>query len=184
MAIDWEHTEKELTKFGDKVVRSARKNLNQKGKLNDSIEYKKKIMPRSWSFFILMAEYGKFQDQGVKGHGRGTWRPKRPKRQQAPRSKYKFKTGPGSKLIRKQIVEKPKFRTRDLETGRFTPKNEKNKQQAAFLIARSMGRFGIPAKRFMQKAITSHEKTFIKNLGKAWVSDNKKFARSLKKQYQ
>lgn len=184
MNIDFVNTKKELVKYGNKVVVSAKKNLGKKGKLYDSIKYKIKLFPQSFSFEILMAEYGKFQDEGVKGHGRGNWKPKRTKRQKAPRSRYKFKTGPGMNTILKSMVEKPSFRTRDLDTGRFTPKTESNKRAAAYLIARSIGRFGLEPKRFMQKAIESHSKTLSKNLGSAWVADQKKFINGLKEQYK
>ena len=183
MNLDFPHTEKELKKFGDKVVKSAKKNLKQRGPLYNSIRYTIKLFPRSFAFAILMADYGKFQDQGVKGHGRGNWTPKRSKRQQAPRSKFKFRTGPGSKTILKSMVEKPNFRTRDLDSGRFTPKTTANKNQAAFLISRSIGRFGVKPKRFMQDAISSHGKTLAKNLSTAWVADQSKFINGLRNQY-
>jgi len=34
------------------------------------------------------------------------------------------------------------FRIRDLKTGKFLPKNEKNIKSTAFVVARSIGRFG------------------------------------------
>ncbi len=44
--------------------------------------------------------------------------------------------------IRKWISEKKSFRIRDFKTGRFLPKNDKNIKTAAFLVARSIGKFG------------------------------------------
>ena len=44
--------------------------------------------------------------------------------------------------IEKWIREKKSFRIRDFKTGRFLPKNDKNIKSTAFVVARSIGRFG------------------------------------------
>jgi hypothetical protein len=44
--------------------------------------------------------------------------------------------------IEEWIKNKNSFKIRDLKTGRFLPKNEKNIKSTAFLVARSIGRFG------------------------------------------
>ena len=44
--------------------------------------------------------------------------------------------------IQQWIKDKKSFRIRDLKTGKFLPKNEKNIKNTAFLVARSIGRFG------------------------------------------
>jgi hypothetical protein len=44
--------------------------------------------------------------------------------------------------IEQWIREKKSFRIRDLKTGKFLPKNDKNIKSTAFLVARSIGRFG------------------------------------------
>lgn len=44
--------------------------------------------------------------------------------------------------IKQWIKDKKSFRIRDLKTGKFLPKNEKNIKNTAFLVARSIGRFG------------------------------------------
>lgn len=44
--------------------------------------------------------------------------------------------------IQKWIKEKKSFRIRDMKTGKFLPKNEKNIKNAAFLVARSIGKYG------------------------------------------
>jgi hypothetical protein len=44
--------------------------------------------------------------------------------------------------IEEWIKNKKSFRIRDLKTGKFLPKNEKNIKSTAFLVARSIGRFG------------------------------------------
>jgi len=44
--------------------------------------------------------------------------------------------------IQQWIKDKKSFRIRDYKTGRFLPKNEKNIKSTAFVVARSIGRFG------------------------------------------
>jgi hypothetical protein len=47
-----------------------------------------------------------------------------------------------SSAIEKWIREKKSFRIRDFKTGQFLPKNEKNIKSAAYVIARSLKKFG------------------------------------------
>jgi hypothetical protein len=44
--------------------------------------------------------------------------------------------------IQQWIKDKKSFKIRDLKTGKFLPKNEKNIKSTAFVVARSIGRFG------------------------------------------
>ena len=44
--------------------------------------------------------------------------------------------------IEQWIREKKSFRIRDFKTGKFLPKNDKNIKSTAFVVARSIGRFG------------------------------------------
>jgi hypothetical protein len=44
--------------------------------------------------------------------------------------------------IEEWIKEKKSFRIRDFKTGKFLPKNDKNIKSTAFVVARSIGRFG------------------------------------------
>jgi hypothetical protein len=48
--------------------------------------------------------------------------------------------------IEKWIKEKSSFRIRDYKTGKFLPKNEKNIKNTAFVVARSIARFGFQNK--------------------------------------
>ena len=48
--------------------------------------------------------------------------------------------------IKEWIMNKKSFRIRDYKTGKFLPKNEKNVDSVAFVIARSIGRFGFQNK--------------------------------------
>ena len=48
--------------------------------------------------------------------------------------------------IKEWIINKKSFRIRDYKTGQFLPKTEKNVDSVAFVIARSVGRFGFQNK--------------------------------------
>jgi hypothetical protein len=48
--------------------------------------------------------------------------------------------------IKEWIYNKKSFRIRDYKTGKFLPKTEKNVDSVAFVIARSIGRFGFQNK--------------------------------------
>jgi hypothetical protein len=48
--------------------------------------------------------------------------------------------------IKEWIINKKSFRIRDYKTGQFLPKNEKNVDSVAFVIARSIGRWGFQNK--------------------------------------
>jgi hypothetical protein len=48
--------------------------------------------------------------------------------------------------IKEWIMNKKSFRIRDYKTGKFLPKTEKNVDSVAFVIARSIGKFGFQNK--------------------------------------
>ena len=48
--------------------------------------------------------------------------------------------------IKEWIMNKKSFKIRDYKTGKFLPKNEKNVDSVAFVIARSIGKFGFQNK--------------------------------------
>jgi hypothetical protein len=48
--------------------------------------------------------------------------------------------------IKQWIINKKSFRIRDFKTGQFLPKTEKNVDSVAFVIARSIGRWGFQNK--------------------------------------
>jgi hypothetical protein len=53
---------------------------------------------------------------------------------------------PPSSDIANWIMQKKSFRIRDMKTGKFLPKNEKNVKRVAYVIARSIGQFGFQNK--------------------------------------
>lgn len=48
--------------------------------------------------------------------------------------------------IQQWIMDKKSFRIRDMKTGRFMEKNDKNVKSVAYVIARSIGKFGFQNK--------------------------------------
>ena len=183
---DFTATRKIFDRFGQNVIIKARANLSARSKngpLSKSLRYQYKQMKNSFVFNLYANSYAKFHDQGVKGTGRGNWKPKNPKRAQGIKSPFRFVTGPGKNTILKSMVDKPSFRTRDLETGQFTPKTTENKNQAAYLIARSIGRYGTPTTLFLTRPIETFGKKLIRDLSTAFVKDQRKFVDKLKAAY-
>lgn len=90
---------KELEKIRDQIIKDSKNNLAQQGKtgkLYESIEGTPvKKNKDGYSFEIKMEDYGKFQDQGVKGKDPSKVKggDKAIKGQQAPNSPYKFGSG-------------------------------------------------------------------------------------------
>ena len=90
---------KELEKIRDQIIKDSKKNLanqGKTGKLYESIEGTKvKKNKDGYSFEIKMEDYGKFQDQGVKGKDPSKVKggDKAIRGQQAPNSPYKFGSG-------------------------------------------------------------------------------------------
>ena len=72
MSFDPERVGRELSDFGRYVVKQSRAMLS-KNKSNDtrnlygSLQFKKRVMKNSFSASFVMADYGDFVDQGVRG---------------------------------------------------------------------------------------------------------------------
>ena len=69
-----EQTRAALNAFGKYVVQQSRSNLTKSGKnstseLYNSLGYDVNVSKNSFSLGLLMEEYGKFQDKGVRGAG-------------------------------------------------------------------------------------------------------------------
>ena len=164
MSVVSKNTEAVLRQFAERVVKAAKLNLGatrtityndgkkkrrrqvSSGKLKDSIDYNLNTGVHLLMSFT-MEDYGKFIDEGVSG------------------TKYKVPGGsrfgfdgkqPPTGSIRKWMAQK-KVKARDLKTNSFKSLQgmdaaEKDKQydQAAFLISRSIKQKGIPKSEFFQ----------------------------------
>lgn len=86
-----------LQKFAKNVVTQSRANLtrgnkNVNRKLYNSLGFDLRVHKRSFSLWFEMEEYGKFQDEGVKGADPSQVSPNaKIKGQQAPNSRFSFK---------------------------------------------------------------------------------------------
>lgn len=157
MSVVTKNTELVLRQFAERVIKSAKLNLGStrtityndgkkkrrrqvsSGKLKDSLDYSLLTGVHLLMSFT-MEDYGKYIDEGVSG------------------SKYKVPGGsrfnftnlaPPKNAIRKWMDVK-KVKVRDLKTNSFIKQTEENKDNAAFLISRSIKRRGIPKSEFFQ----------------------------------
>lgn len=143
------NTRQALDKFGKGTVKQARTNLTKKGKnvskeLYNSINYELAVGKNSFSITINMEDYGKFQDEGVKGADPSLVNGV----QKAPNSPYSYKSKfPPIKPIREWVKAKG-LKLRD-EQGRFKKGGAKT---LAYLISRSIYAQGIKPSRFFSRA--------------------------------
>lgn len=137
--------ENAIDEFGKYLVKESRSNLtkqkhNDLGDLYRSLQYNYKVSKNSFEFNFLMEDYGKFQDQGVRGKTSSF---------RAPNSPFRFGTGTGKKggLTEAMI----KWVTRK----RFQFRNDKGKflsyEQTAIMIARSIYNKGIKPTKFYSR---------------------------------
>ena len=152
----------ELNKFAKYVVQQSRSNLT-KGKKNtskelyNSIGYDIESSKDSTSMAFKMADYGKFQDLGVKGKDSSA---------KAPNSPYKFGTGSGKKGgLTKGIdkwVRRRGIQFRD-KKGKFL-----SYEQTGYIITRSVYKTGMKASMFFTKPFERAFKRLPDDLVKAY----------------
>ena len=75
--------QKEMSRFGKSVIKQSRSNLTRKGHndtkdLYNSLDFELNVHKNSFSLSFYMAEYGAYQDQGVRGAYSNTRAPKSP----------------------------------------------------------------------------------------------------------
>lgn len=156
MATKLEQVDLVLKRFRDYVVQQSRSNLT-KGDKNVSKDLYNSIsgeVVTDETFSIVgfsMLDYGKFQDQGVRGKSSST---------KAPNSPFKFGSGSGqkgglTKGIQKWVQAK-RFQFRDAKSGKFM-----SYEQTAFLISRSIFHKGIKASLFFTKPFEAGYKKYI-----------------------
>ena len=138
-----------LNGFAKYVIQQSRSNLTKGGKkasgdLYNSLGYNVEQTAKGFSLSFEMANYGTFQDLGVKGKS---------KQEKAPNSPYKFGSGSGKKGgLTKGIdkwVKRKGIQFRDKKSGRFL-----SYDSTAFLITRSIYQTGIKASMFFTKPFT------------------------------
>jgi len=164
------NTEQALEAFKDYVISQSRANLTRKnknvsGNLYNSLKGIVKNMPNSMSLKFEMEDYGKFQDQGVKG-AKSTY-------PESTNSPFKFGTGTGkegglSGGIKKWVKDR-RFQFKD-KKGKFL-----SYESTAFIISRSIWNKGIKASLFFTKPFEKAFRDLPKDLTKAYGLDVEEF---------
>ena len=155
--------ERYLNSFGKQVVNRSKGNLQKAGKggkLEDSISFKVIEDADGFTVQFFMSYYGQFVDKGVSGtKKKRTFKNYKNKVISSPYS-YKNSKGhsqPPSSALDKWAVKKG-IAPRDRK-GRFM-----KRKTLTFLIARSIGRYGIQGISFFQKPLMLGLREFGKDL--------------------
>ena len=167
MAQELKSVEQVLRRFRDYVIQQSRSNLSKSDKNVSKELYnslKGEILTEN-NYSIVgfsMAEYGQFQDQGVKGKTSSL---------KAPNSPFKFGTGSGKKGGLTKSIDKwvraRGFQFRDKKSGKFL-----SYEQTGFLISRSIFHKGIKPSLFFTKPFEAGYKKYIDtDLMKAFGQD-------------
>jgi len=167
MANELTEVEKVLKRFRDYVIQQSRSNLSKSDKNVSKELYnslKGEILTEN-NYSIVgfsMAEYGQFQDQGVRGKSSSA---------KAPNSPFRFGTGTGKKggltnSILKWVQQRG-FQFRNKENGKFM-----SYKQTGYLISRSIFHKGIKPSLFFTKPFEAGYKKYIDtDLMKAFGQD-------------
>ena len=161
--------DKELRKFGRKVVSESKKNL-KKNKVKDSnlaksMKYSVKTKNNKTSLVFKMNDYWKFVDAGVRGVG-GT---------KADGTKWKLKRVTTNKFkYRNKMPPASAFSSWVVRKG-IAPRNKKGqfvtRESMMFAIAKSVYHTGIKTTNFFTDAFYDQIDTITDDLGEALILD-------------
>lgn len=168
--------ENELHKFGKHIRTEARKSLsrnkhNDTRELYESLDWNVKASKNSFNFTFVMEDYGKFQDQGVRGKLSSF---------KAPDSPFQFGSGTGKKggltnSILKWVTRK-RFQFQD-KKGRFM-----SYESTAYMITRSIYLTGLKPTKFLTRPFELAFERLPKDIVKAYALEQMDFLKfSLKK---
>jgi hypothetical protein len=161
------NTEALIKRYRDYVIQQSRSNLSKSRKNNTKELYnsiKGEIVSEK-DYTIVgfkMADYGMFQDQGVKGKSSSA---------KAPNSPFKFGSGTGKKGgltngIERWVKQKG-IQFRDKKSGKFI-----SYQSTAFIISRSIYQTGLRPSLFFTKPFEAGKKKYIDGeIGQAFAMD-------------
>lgn len=155
--------EKELNKFGKRLVQASRSSLTQQkinasGELYKSIGYDLKVSKNSFEFsFGSGLDYAKFQDQGVSGTKKKFKTPFSYKSTSKVLG-FEYHTGTFAKWLKQKGI-----RPRDKNTGKFI-----TYKQGGFAIANHVKRQGIKPKNFITRPFENAFKALPEDLVKAY----------------
>ena len=165
-----------LNQWGKYVVQQSRSRLT-KGKKNvdknlyNSIKYNLESNQKGSTLFFEMLDYGKFQDQGVKGKDPSIidkWTKGRLKgKQKAPNSpfSYKSKMPPSTPLA--NWAKKRGIRLRN-DKGQFVRGNYKS---IGYVLSKFIYAQGIKPSLFFTKSLETSRKRYSNELAKALAKD-------------
>jgi hypothetical protein len=167
MAKELQNVNDVLKRFRDYVIQQSRSNLSKGGKnvskeLYNSIKGEI-VTEENYSIVgFSMADYGAYQDKGVRGLSSSS---------KAPNSPFRFGSGKGKKGgLTKSIlkwVQVKRFQFRDKKSGKFM-----SYQQTGYLISRSIFHKGIKPSLFFTKPFEAGYKKYIDtDLMKAFSQD-------------
>ncbi len=167
MAKELQNVNDVLKRFRDYVIQQSRSNLSKGGKnvskeLYNSIKGEI-VTEENYSIVgFSMADYGAYQDKGVRGLSSSS---------KAPNSPFRFGSGKGKKGgLTKSIlkwVQVKRFQFRDKKSGKLM-----SYQQTGYLISRSIFHKGIKPSLFFTKPFEAGYKKYIDtDLMKAFGQD-------------
>jgi len=160
----------QLNKFGKFVIQQARSRLTKGGKkltkndtkkLYNSLEYKPFRDGSSIGVYFYMEDYGKFQDQGVKGTKSNYVENKK--------SPFSYSSKMPNPEIFESYIKRKGIKGRDKKTGRFI-----TNKSLQFLIARSIFQKGIKASMFFTKPFNQAYEKLPAELQESFVKDIEK----------
>jgi len=156
MAQELKEVNAVLKRFRDYVIQQSRSNLSKSNKnvskeLYNSLKGEVVTEDNYSIVGFTMADYGMFQDKGVKGKTSSA---------KAPNSPFKFGSGTGksgglTQGINKWVKQK-RFQFKDRKTGKFM-----SYESTAYLITRSIFHNGIKPSLFFTKPFEAGYKKYI-----------------------
>lgn len=158
---------KALELFSKRVIQQSRSNLTRTNKnaskgLYDSIKSNTKVSANSFEQSFEMADYGKFQDQGVKG-AKSVY----PSARNSP-FKYSNKRPPAS--VSEKWFKLKGIKPRDKKTGKFI-----TNRSLSFMIANSVYSKGIKGSLFFTRPFENEFKKLPDELIEAFGLDMEDF---------
>lgn len=176
-----ENTIQAMQKLGSKVVEEGKAILVKKKKttkgntLYNDFDYlvtsDNKTVDLAFTFGGA-EDYWDFVDEGVRGSGSSKGRSKATGRfTRGQGSPFKFRgNNIAEGVVEGWIANKP-IKLRDLKTGRFIQKNQKNIRSAAFLIGRAIAQRGLERTQFFTKPFTEQFNKQTDNIVNGFADD-------------
>lgn len=154
-------------RYNDGTVK-RRRNVSS-GRLKDTISYVTSIAPHPALQFFFQ-DYGVLLDEGVDGV----------KYRVPGNSRFSFRVKQPPKQFIREWMKERRIKVRDQETGKFIEQSEKNKDAAAFAIARSIKMRGIPKTEWFSKPFRDEFEKLPPDFVEALGKDVEEFLKEIK----